>query len=812
MKIRVVSVLLALIVLSSSLTLSGCEKKSFEDDPSSVSLESYAADSVAEVPSEEELTLDIGDDTNVFFLVGDVDDSFDVNSQDALMILREAVGLALFDKNARILADIDKDSSVTSSDALEVLRYSVGMSDNDAIGNPYVSNSNIKVYLDSDEVSVPDDFDGHILTFDSNGGSNVRTQFVYNGSVTTIPIKPQKDGFVFDGWYMSQSDLDPFSFGQELNEDTTLYARWADKNFMLRANSEIVAVPPTEEGVVIRLTLATMEDAPDGIEVKYGQKDSFDKTVVLFDNASEINGDDIRGDGIYSGYVTLHETDTFFYFAAELGSLRSNTVRVQTTIGLEEGEEEPVFIVNGALSNYSKTEEYKEMSEEERKDALLNIVLSYYDEGLVTNYSVDESMKIIVYRVYTNGVGNFYYGKRSLWDGTVIYNSKETSLHSSGISAVTDEKMRQNVCILNSYSYFQYDNNEETVSHIESANEAIEFAKSKFETQPIVIDNPNIDNYRNLDKFEKVYLLTHGNTYKIIDFNNVSSSYCCLALPLSAIDLESWESIIDMIKSNQIVVLDNFIFITYLFFDMTYDDYDFANTEFYVISCKSMGECKHKDDENQIYTPVNNLKEYNPNKYDYLLANTFISKSAKLYIGMYNTVYVYYASRFLTDFIVNYIEGDTILDSYTHSIDKNGFVDYDFEQYNFEELDLTLRENNHFHDPATPVVVTRNYICVVDFSKSPRAVTIISNDKEGLKNRTVFEPVRNKSLEESQPGTSDINSWKTEGDVRVQWKMGEVEPPDGSAFAIVGTGIGDGISNMDLLYHSAVLIDDVEIM
>ena len=58
-----------------------------------------------------------------------------VDSADALMILRNSVGLEEFDDTQRFLGDVNEDDeNIDSSDALAVLRYSIGIIDMEKIG------------------------------------------------------------------------------------------------------------------------------------------------------------------------------------------------------------------------------------------------------------------------------------------------------------------------------------------------------------------------------------------------------------------------------------------------------------------------------------------------------------------------------------------------------------------------------------------------------------------------------------------------------------------------------------------------------
>ena len=68
------------------------------------------------------------------------------------------------------------------------------------------------------------------VTFDPVGGSATESATVLNGKTVPVPADPTKDGYVFLGWYSDAAYKTPFAFGGEVvTENTTLYARWAEK-------------------------------------------------------------------------------------------------------------------------------------------------------------------------------------------------------------------------------------------------------------------------------------------------------------------------------------------------------------------------------------------------------------------------------------------------------------------------------------------------------------------------------------------------------------------------------------------------------
>ena len=66
------------------------------------------------------------------------------------------------------------------------------------------------------------------ITFDSDGGSKVESQKVYENKKVNQPQSPTKNGYVFDAWYLNNSKYD---FNEKVTKDITLKAKWIeDKN------------------------------------------------------------------------------------------------------------------------------------------------------------------------------------------------------------------------------------------------------------------------------------------------------------------------------------------------------------------------------------------------------------------------------------------------------------------------------------------------------------------------------------------------------------------------------------------------------
>ena len=64
------------------------------------------------------------------------------------------------------------------------------------------------------------------VSFDSNGGSIIYSQYVNYGEKAEVPSKPTKENYEFDGWYIDDSFKNLFDFDTEIIKDITLYAAW----------------------------------------------------------------------------------------------------------------------------------------------------------------------------------------------------------------------------------------------------------------------------------------------------------------------------------------------------------------------------------------------------------------------------------------------------------------------------------------------------------------------------------------------------------------------------------------------------------
>lgn len=72
----------------------------------------------------------------------------------------------------------------------------------------------------------PPEGQSFIVQFETNGGSPIDSVSVKEGNRISIPPQPQKDGYLFVGWYSDQESTNLFDFNETINSDLVLYCRW----------------------------------------------------------------------------------------------------------------------------------------------------------------------------------------------------------------------------------------------------------------------------------------------------------------------------------------------------------------------------------------------------------------------------------------------------------------------------------------------------------------------------------------------------------------------------------------------------------
>jgi uncharacterized repeat protein (TIGR02543 family) len=70
----------------------------------------------------------------------------------------------------------------------------------------------------------------YTVTYETNGGGEIKSQSAVRSSKITKPADPAKDGFSFAGWYLDKELTTEYDFNQGVTSNITLYAKWTVKN------------------------------------------------------------------------------------------------------------------------------------------------------------------------------------------------------------------------------------------------------------------------------------------------------------------------------------------------------------------------------------------------------------------------------------------------------------------------------------------------------------------------------------------------------------------------------------------------------
>ena len=92
--------------------------------------------------------------------------------------------------------------------------------------------------------------DKYTVTFDSDGGSEVKSQEVSDGKKATEPDAPTKTGYTFGGWFVKTTEWNFLAY--TVTENVTLKAKWVANEYTLKFNSnggnEIADIVITYDG------------------------------------------------------------------------------------------------------------------------------------------------------------------------------------------------------------------------------------------------------------------------------------------------------------------------------------------------------------------------------------------------------------------------------------------------------------------------------------------------------------------------------------------------------------------------------------
>lgn len=111
----------------------------------------------------------------------------------------------------------------------------------------------------------------YIVTFNTQGGSEVDGQTVESGKTATEPAKiPTRAGYIFDGWYTGTDCKTDYDFNRAVTGPLTIYAKWL----------KILPSPPGDENRQFQVVMDTgIREVPDELKNIYQSAEALENAM-----------------------------------------------------------------------------------------------------------------------------------------------------------------------------------------------------------------------------------------------------------------------------------------------------------------------------------------------------------------------------------------------------------------------------------------------------------------------------------------------------------------------------------------------------
>lgn len=148
------------------------------------------------------------------------------------------------EKNLELLAKWEKEKNTTNS--------TTGTNQNNTTNKPNNQTNNTTNNTNNNNTqnnaSTPTK-KKYTVTFNSNGGSSVKTQTVTEGSSAKKPTDPTKEGYIFEGWTF---DGKPYNFSSKVTKNIKLNALWTNNTWTIdKTTGAIIKYNGTATNVTI---------------------------------------------------------------------------------------------------------------------------------------------------------------------------------------------------------------------------------------------------------------------------------------------------------------------------------------------------------------------------------------------------------------------------------------------------------------------------------------------------------------------------------------------------------------------------------
>lgn len=126
----------------------------------------------------------------------------------------------------------------------------------------------------------------YTVTFDSKGGTLVEAQEVKKNGTATEPADPTREGYIFLGWYTSETSTVEYDFNTKVVENITLFARWGQNQEITGVSIDLEETELTvdDEVLLSAIVMAGDKEVEDA-ELVWS---SSDETIATVDETGKL--------------------------------------------------------------------------------------------------------------------------------------------------------------------------------------------------------------------------------------------------------------------------------------------------------------------------------------------------------------------------------------------------------------------------------------------------------------------------------------------------------------------------------------------
>lgn len=520
---------------------------------------------------------------------------------------------------------------------------------------------------------------------------------------------------------------------------TTKYVRYNNDYTLFSDKNEIVVGQDSE---ILYFYIDKVENMNGEIKLF----EDGEQIGVFYDDGDYLyHGDDIKGDGIYSIRYILPDKSAYgnhTYYAKFGNNIITNEVNIQIIVPFDEKELFVMKSVNDKISevlveNKTPKSLLEQPSEFIQNGDELNAYNEIYEKridelDIVLDYLLDEEL-ILEYNFDSlNGIYNCKYSN-GIPFVIITYDFFESNTYNNSLIYAGEDGSYAgyNTVILNAFEDSDYRTifYEKLVNKWE--NEGMDVEYDDF----VLVD----DLKTKLLNRDVIVLCGHGMIME-------TQSVFCLQDEICD-EVNNSKYTADIRDERIIPVMyedgNQSYVITSDFFEHYYGDGDLAGSFVFSESCEFMGNVT--------------------SGFSTDFANAFLGCSAEAVVGFYNSVMADYSRELMVSYIENLLLGKTALAAFNTAKEKCGNSDYEYRKPSFWEYLLDRHAFEKMGNIAYPILV-------------------------GNEEAIIIKEIRNGDFEHVVRILHPL-FWKSEGDVRILTKLGELKP-NGKRMAFISTGIG----------------------